>query len=871
MGVRVTEMEESNNTKKLVSDLWEAFEMLNRSTSTVGNEVFKAIFALFAYKRFSDTNIIEMPKDCGWDQLVNYPIDQFFVQLENNFYQLQTANELPDIARVLNLKQFNDQLPNNIKEDLINIFDGMGLSHEKCSTDQVNEIVSDFFQGYFSKYPLSIFENKSLNRLAVKLLDPRGHVYFPYCGIGDIMMQASNYYDAEYTMEPIDFEWQSTEARISIQGSIPNSDIWAAAVLRFLLADMPWIDVNNNEDYFIDPKRNLADVIFYSNPLDINLPSDIESTICVEDSTFDISHNQSELFVLLQSLKHLNFGGRLGIVLPSNVLYKVTDNHKKVRKYLVENDYLEAIVQLPAGVFPQSNLKLVLMIINTTKPEKKAGKFAFMTVEATKQEGISVITNDAINKAIYIYNNLSSSSNNYISTLKDIQQQNYNLLPSRYMRSIAAEQQKMLKLKTGSQLGAISRIICGTSKGVLGNVNGVPVITVKNLSKDVEELYLSLEDISPALPADLNQSIKEKCIVVSLVGNELKPTIFDPEVFKKMDMSPEILLDEDLAAIFPNNGIVDFDFLYYKLDDIVVKTQVEEAHAVAGSSYIGPLQLKQIVVPMRDGIEVQQSFAKNQKTELLKAAAAKYEALREKLQIKQEAESSIVQHLAHSIRPKLHIAKSPILSLVAFLKDKHLIEETLSTKLDGNKESVGEALDQALKSIDQISDVLAHTRKLVMNKISRNDFKDINIYSVFEDDIKPLYSAKRFKIVDTCKGNCVLSLHKESFVEAINSLLVNAEVHAFNQGHKGNPELRFYFHGTKDNVLIDYTNNGLRFPADMTEEQFQTYGEKSVASAGEGLGGAWFGKFLKAHMGTFTIVRDKHPLHFQIVLPRRHE
>jgi len=82
-------------------------------------------------------------------------------------------------------------------------------------------------------------------------------------------------------------------------------------------------------------------------------------------------------------------------------------------------------------------------------------------------------------------------------------------------------------------LGEISKVIRGTSTGVSGNVNGIPVISTKNLAKDIKDLYLTLDDVSCADPEFFSEPIKQKCIVVSLVGNELKPTIFDPDVLDK--------------------------------------------------------------------------------------------------------------------------------------------------------------------------------------------------------------------------------------------------------------------------------------------------------------------------------------------------
>jgi type I restriction-modification system DNA methylase subunit len=649
-------MGETSDVKKLVDKLWEVLDHL-RGTPLVRDDAFKITFALFAYKRFSDANIINMPETCKWDQLVNHPVDQFFAQLEDNFNELQTANELPNISSVLNLKQFNDQVPSDIKERLIVVFKNMDLSPARYSTAQVNEIVSDFFQRYFSRH--DNFESKSLNRLALALLAPDADetLYFPQCGQGDIIIQAFDYFEDNKYRSFYDPEDEDEILPFNASGTVSNADLWSVVVLRVLLAEIPWVDIKN-EGYFpdtayasgqeesisakasrpayerkvisqfkeIDPgfarvveevkkiqdrlfeKYSLGDlleelpymahVIFFISPFGFHLPSNIQPTINVKDRSFEIPRNQSELFLLLQSLKHLYKRGRIGIVLPSDVLFKEIGIYKKVREFLIEEDLLEAVVQLPSRIFSQVSLNLVLMIINAEKQKEKKTKFAFITVRATKKNNVNVITDDSINKAIYVYKNFTSLSNDYIASLEEIQRQEYSLLPSRYMGSIAEEIRKIRSSRTGRPLGDIGRVIRGTSTGVSDKMRGIPIITTKNLAEDVKDLYLDLDDVSYADPQLSAQSINQKCIVVSLIGNELRPTIFDPEILKQTIRGPEILLGKNVAAIFPDESEVDFDYLYYQLNSSLVKTQFEESLARAGIPNISLSRLKQIIIPV---------------------------------------------------------------------------------------------------------------------------------------------------------------------------------------------------------------------------------------------------------------------------------
>jgi len=234
---------------------------------------------------------------------------------------------------------------------------------------------------------------------------------------------------------------------------------------------------------------------------------------------------------------------------------------------------------------------------------------------------------------------------------------------------------------------------------------------------------------------------------------------------------------------------------------------------------------------------------------------------------KQEAEFSILGHLNHNVRPNLQMAKSPLVAVREFLQARGVSGETLAKRLDGSDETVGEALQKAVLSLEQIGGILENTRKLVTCQIRRADFSDVSVVTLLADEIAPLY-AGRLRMVVTGDDQLTFRLHRESFVEAVNNLVRNALTHAFSCAHP-DPQLLFAVRETRSRVIIDYTNNGRPFPANLAAKDFLSCGRKSHDSPGEGLGGAWIGKVVEAHRGSFEIIRDENPLHFRITLPKR--
>ena len=72
---------------------------------------------------------------------------------------------------------------------------------------------------------------------------------------------------------------------------------------------------------------------------------------------------QTELLFLQYMLNHLNDGGRCGVVVPEGVLFGSTGAHRALRRKLVENNTVEAVLSLPGGVFnPYSGVKTSLLV-----------------------------------------------------------------------------------------------------------------------------------------------------------------------------------------------------------------------------------------------------------------------------------------------------------------------------------------------------------------------------------------------------------------------------------------------------------------------------------------------------------------------------
>ena len=97
-------------------------------------------------------------------------------------------------------------------------------------------------------------------------------------------------------------------------------------------------------------------------------------------SRFSVQSRRSEVLFVDYMAEHLTPTGRAGIIVPEGVIFQSQRAHTRLRQMLVE-DYLVAVVSLPAGVFqPYSGVKTSILILNRDLA-RRSDRIAFFKVE----------------------------------------------------------------------------------------------------------------------------------------------------------------------------------------------------------------------------------------------------------------------------------------------------------------------------------------------------------------------------------------------------------------------------------------------------------------------------------------------------------
>jgi len=96
---------------------------------------------------------------------------------------------------------------------------------------------------------------------------------------------------------------------------------------------------------------------------------------------FQVSANRSEVLFVDYIAEHLTLNGRGGIIVPEGIIFQSANAYKSLRKMLVDEIYLYAVVSLPAGVFqPYAGVKTSILFLDKQLAKKK-DEILFVKVE----------------------------------------------------------------------------------------------------------------------------------------------------------------------------------------------------------------------------------------------------------------------------------------------------------------------------------------------------------------------------------------------------------------------------------------------------------------------------------------------------------
>ena len=204
-------------------------------------------------------------------------------------------------------------------------------------------------------------------RMMVELTDPGADevICDPACGTSGFLVTAGEYLKEKRKQE-IFFDRQKKDHYMNhmFHGYDMDRTMLRIGAMNMMThgIDNPYIEYRDSlSDQ--NPDRDMYSLILANPPFKGSLDADIVSA----DLLKTCKTKKTELLFLALFLRMLRTGGRCACIVPDGVLFGSSTAHRAIRRTIVEDNRLEAVISMPSGVFkPYAGVSTAILIFTKT-------------------------------------------------------------------------------------------------------------------------------------------------------------------------------------------------------------------------------------------------------------------------------------------------------------------------------------------------------------------------------------------------------------------------------------------------------------------------------------------------------------------------
>jgi type I restriction enzyme M protein len=269
--------------------------------------------------------------------------------------------------------------------------------------------------------------------LLVSLLKPTAgmKIYDPTAGSGGMLIQTRNYLIGQ----------DENAQNLSLYGQEMNLNTWAICKMSMFLHGVFNADIRKG-DTLGDPQHTRGGELMSFDRVIANPPFSLKKW--GKDGADSDPYGRypygtppkdaGDLAFIQHMIASLNAEGKMGVVVPHGVLFRGS-SEKEIRKGILEDDLLEAVIGLPSALFYGTGIPAALLIINKNKPVERKGKVLFINSELEYQEGKNQnkLRDEDIQHILNVYDSYEDERRySKVVEMDEIRENDYNLNIRRY-------------------------------------------------------------------------------------------------------------------------------------------------------------------------------------------------------------------------------------------------------------------------------------------------------------------------------------------------------------------------------------------------------------------------------------------------------
>lgn len=470
----------SKNNKSMEETLWESANKLRGSVEPAEYKhvVLALIFLKFASDKFEERrevliaegkekyiemkefynmeNIFFLPEQTRWSYIIKHA--------KQNDIALKIDTALHTIER--NNPSLEGALPDNY-------FSRLSLEVSKLAAlldtinnidtleDKEQDVVGRVYEYFLMKFALAegkgkgeFYTPKSIVNLIAEMIEPfKGKIYDPACGSGGMFVQSIKFIENHH----------GNNKEISIYGQEYTNTTYKMAKMNLAIRG---ISANLGEKaantFSNDQHKDLkADYIMANPPF--NQKDWREENELIDDprwAGYEVPPKSNANYAwILTIVSKLSHDGIAGFLLANGALSGGGEEYK-IRRKLIENDLVEAIVILPRNMFYTTDISVTLWILNKNKGErfikhndierdyrKREEEVLFMDL---REKGIPMekkfiqFSDEEVKEITSTYHNWQTQDTDYedipeycySAQKSEIVEKDFSLVPSKYIEFI---------------------------------------------------------------------------------------------------------------------------------------------------------------------------------------------------------------------------------------------------------------------------------------------------------------------------------------------------------------------------------------------------------------------------------------------------
>lgn len=321
---------------------------------------------------------------------------------------------------------------------LTDILTGIGeINFEKFENNEIDAF-GDAYEYLISNYASNagksggeFFTPQTVSKLLARLvMDGKKNinkVYDPTCGSGSLLLQMKKQFD-EHIIDDGFF------------GQEINMTNFNLARMNMFLHNVNYNDFSiKRGDTLLNPlhkDEKPFDAIVSNPPYSIKWIGDNDPTL-INDERFAPAgklapKSYADYAFIMHSLSYLSSKGRAAIVCFPGIFYR-KGAEKTIRQYLVDNNFIDCIIQLPENLFFGTSIATCILVMAKNKTENKI-LFIDASKEFKKETNNNILEEENIENIVEEFRNRKEKE--YFSRYVDrteIEENDYNLSVSTYV------------------------------------------------------------------------------------------------------------------------------------------------------------------------------------------------------------------------------------------------------------------------------------------------------------------------------------------------------------------------------------------------------------------------------------------------------